>query len=244
MSGVASVSFSIVSHRQGHLIENLLTDLHRLWPTLGACEIILTLNLPEDESFIHRFCDLPLQIIRNPIAKGFGENHNSAFDRSTGDIFAVLNPDLRFSTLDLGPMREVLSAPEVGLWAPLVVASNGKIEDSARRFPTVARLARRTLLRKRTADYAPGAWPIRVDWVAGMFVALPRRAYAQVHGFDRRYFMYMEDADICRRLQEQGLDVMYDARVRVVHDARRASRRSLRHMSWHLVSALRFLFRS
>ena len=97
-------------------------------------------------------------------------------------------------------------------------------------------------MNKRAADYdlsEPGAIP--VDWVAGMFVVFRRSAFEAVGGFDERYFMYMEDADICRRLRAVGYEVIVDKATIAVHDARRASRANLQHLRWHLRSALRFL---
>jgi GT2 family glycosyltransferase len=126
--------------------------------------------------------------------------------------------------------------------APVVLSGDGKVEDSARRFPTLMRFTKRVLLRQRDADYNVGAVPYPVDWVAGMFVVFRREAYQQIGGFDdRRFFMYLEDADICRRLGKIGCRVMVNPNVQVIHMAQRASRRNLKHMRWHLVSALRYL---
>ena len=110
-----------------------------------------------------------------------------------------------------------------------------------RRFPTIARLFQRAVLRRRHPDYVAKDAPIDVDWVAGMFIAFRWTTYADLRGFDERYYMYMEDVDICHRLHLRGLSVMLDPRVHVVHDAQRASRRSWQHRRWHLRSALRYL---
>jgi GT2 family glycosyltransferase len=74
-----------------------------------------------------------------------------------------------------------------------------------------------------------------------MFVMFRREAFDAVRGFDERYFMYFEDADICRRLWSRGLKVLYVPAATVVHDARRRSHRDPQHLRWHLRSALRFL---
>ena len=75
-----------------------------------------------------------------------------------------------------------------------------------------------------------------------MFVVFRREAYQEVGGFDdRRFFMYLEDADICRRLAREGWKVLVNPNVQVIHMAQRASRRNLKHMRWHITSAFRFL---
>lgn len=233
------VTLSIVSHGQGSLIRVLLEDL-RAGADLSF-EIILTLNIREDESFLDDFSDLPLRVIRNATAKGFGANHNAALAQATGRWLAIVNPDIRVRPLRLAPLAETLSNASVGACGPVVLSSAGKTEDSARQFPTWWRLVRRAFLRIRRPDYEWHKSPIDVDWLAGMFVMFRREAFADVAGFDERFFMYFEDADICRRLQKRGWKVRLDPRSSVVHDAQRASHRSLRHLRWHVSSAVRYL---
>jgi N-acetylglucosaminyl-diphospho-decaprenol L-rhamnosyltransferase len=235
-------SLSVVSHGQGALIRSLLQDLCRDQAQRGRQhEVLLTLNIPEDESFVDDFTDqLSLRVIRNMKPKGFGANHNAAFEASSGEVFVVLNPDIRLQAFPDDLIAASLT-DMTGAWAPLVRSSTGSVEDSFRRFPTVARLLRRTILRRRYPDYLAEDKPIDVDWVAGMFIAFRRRTYADLKGFDERYFMYMEDVDICHRLNRRGLSVVLDPRASVVHDAQRASRRSWQHRKWHLRSAVRYL---
>lgn len=240
MNPACPLSLSIVSHGQGALIKNLLVDSRSFRGP--AFEILLTLNIPEDKGFLEDFQDLPITVIENPAPKGFGDNHNAAFLQSHGSAFVIVNPDIRAPGLDLSTLYETAMQPCVGACAPLVTRVDDALEDSARKFPTLTRLLRRVLLRQREADYdLRGRGLTPVDWVAGMFVVFPRKAFEAVHGFDTRYFMYMEDADICRRLHEAGFDVLVEGSTAVIHDAQRASHRSLKHLSWHTRSAVRFL---
>jgi GT2 family glycosyltransferase len=233
------ITLSIVSHRQASLIGHLLSDLARL--SNENFEVIITINSPEDESIYQGFL-FPLRIIRNNTSKGFGANHNAAFFQSTTKWFAVVNPDIRIDSFNFQVLMAPFENQAVAAVAPVVILGDGRIEDSARRFPTLTRLAKRTLLRQRNADYEVGETPYAVDWVAGMFVVFRRDAYQEVGGFDdRRFFMYLEDADICRRIGAKGWQVIVNPNSKVVHMAQRASRRNLKHMRWHAVSAFRYL---
>lgn len=233
------ITLSIVSHGQASLIRDLLKDLATL-PQQNF-EVIITINLPEDESAYQGF-SFPLRIIRNTLPKGFGENHNAAFEHSSTQWFAVVNPDIRTQSLNFEVLLSPFQRNSVAAVAPVVLSADGKVEDSARHFPTLLRFAKRVLLRQRKSDYAVQSSPYRVDWVAGMFVVFRREAFRQVGGFDaRRFYMYLEDADICQRLGKEQWQVLVNPHVQVIHMAQRASRRNLKHMRWHAVSALRFL---
>jgi GT2 family glycosyltransferase len=50
-----------------------------------------------------------------------------------------------------------------------------------------------------------------------------RRAFAEVGGFDEGFFLYMEDADFCRRLHRAGWEVEYLPGVSLRHGYARAS---------------------
>ena len=233
------ICLSIVSHGQASLIHALLSDLARL-PQQNF-EVLITINVPEDESLYHGH-PFPMRIIRNIVPKGFGGNHNAAFSETDCNFFAVVNPDIRIQSLDFQELLSPFENQNVAAVAPIVLSNFGEIEDSARRFPTLLRFAKRVLLRKRGLDYRLENYPYSVDWVAGMFVVFRSDAYRRVQGFDdRRFFMYLEDADICRRFHQSNLKVLVNPHVNVTHNAQRASRRNFKHMRWHAVSALRYL---
>lgn len=233
------VSLSVVSHGQAHLVKLLVADLKRL--ALADVELIITVNLPEDETF-YKDTGYPTIIVRNAVPKGFGENHNAAFLHSSGSFFAVVNPDVRLTQLDLSLLLKPMHDREVGAVAPVILNAAGGIEDSVRRFPTVSGLIRRVVFKETKPGYSWGSDVIVVDWAAGMFVIFRREAFACVSGFDdKRFFMYFEDVDICARLWKAGWKVLLQPRVSVIHDAQRASHRSFKHMKWHFSSAVRYL---
>ncbi len=236
----APIAVSIVSHGQLALVASLLSDFDERG--LFDIPIVVTLNIPEDETALAAFKRLNLIIVRNFEPLGFGENHNRAFDRVECDYFLVVNPDIRLHQLDSRSIIDLFAQSSVGAVAPRVLSPEGSIEDNARRFPTVSRLLKRVLFGLRGPDYECHGSPIEVDWGAGMFVAFRASAYRKIGGFDTRYFLYMEDADICRRLRSVGFVTLLQPATAVIHNAQRRSRRNLRYLAWHLGSAFRFLF--
>jgi N-acetylglucosaminyl-diphospho-decaprenol L-rhamnosyltransferase len=239
------ISLSIVSHGQGILVKNLLREVQK--SNLIHYEIILTLNIPEDEKFLNEFTDLPIKLIRNKKRKGFGSNHNSAFKISAGNYFLVINPDILFSDYDLKPVIDFLeNNPSIGVCAPLVRSVSGLLEDSVRRDPTFPIILKRVFNRfasiKNLSDFTSTGAPLEIDWAAGMFLIFRKNAFNDVGGFDEHYFMYYEDADICKRLRRMGWKIFLYPQFSVIHEAQRASAKNLSHLKWHLESLIRILF--
>lgn len=234
------VCLSIVNHCHGDVFLTLLEDLRSICKK--DVEIIVTNNIPDPAFDQSLFDDLPLKVVNNVRQKGFGDNHNSAFNISNSEFFVIVNPDIRISSLDFDDLLAPFQDVSVAAVAPIVLSPSGGIEDSARKFPSLLRFAKRILFASREPDYRIQADPFAVDWVAGMFVVFRKHAFRQVCGFDSsRFYMYMEDVDICRRIGMNDWKVLINPHVKVIHAAQRASRRNLKHMQWHLISAMRYL---
>jgi N-acetylglucosaminyl-diphospho-decaprenol L-rhamnosyltransferase len=235
----AYTTLSVVSHGQGALISSLLSDLDKI--DNKHFEVVVTINIPEDETpYQNRL--FKLSIIRNVKTKGFGANHNAALKLSQWRRCGVVNPDVRIKSLDFDILLDPFENDKVAAIAPIVLSPEGRIEDSARKFPSFQSYVKRVIFGRRNSDFVvqPTCYP--VDWAAGMFVVFRQDVFRKIGGFDdRRFFMYLEDADICRRIWARGYQVMINPEISVVHNAQRASRKSLRHLRWHVISAFRYL---
>jgi N-acetylglucosaminyl-diphospho-decaprenol L-rhamnosyltransferase len=232
------IAVSIVSHGHGDMVGRLVGQL-LAFPEVA--QIILTLNVPESVALPD---DARVTVIGNAEPKGFGANHNAAFGVCTQTFFCPLNPDIEFDRNPFPVLSAALGDDRVALVAPLVRSPDGKIEDSMRRFPTPGSLLLKALggsdgrypVRQDQADFAP-------EWVAGMFMLFRSRDFHDLGGFDEHFFLYYEDVDICARVWQKGMKVLACPRGCVIHDAQRESRRSPRHLRWHLTSMARFLWK-
>lgn len=238
-SGPVTISISVVSHGQMRLIEHLMHDIRA--HCIGQdIEFILTLNIDEDATFAVSAFWFPIQVIKNTTPKGFGANHNQAFQMARGHYFCVLNPDIRFDSCPFAGLISSFKGREVGVTAPIALSPSGQIEDSARRFPTPHKIFTKLLSKSQSPDYVFESESFTVDWVGGMFMLFPRSVFQSLNGFDDRYFLYYEDVDICARLSLSNLQAQVCPQTRVVHHAQRSSHRHLKYLVWHLSSMLRF----
>lgn len=232
------IAVSIVSHGHGAMIERLISQL-RSCPLVTR--IVLTRNIPENAGML---ADGLVEVIENTAPKGYGANHNAAFARCREPFFCVLNPDIELNDDPFPVLVQCLGDSAAVLAAPLIVAPDGKVEDSVRQFPTLGSLLRKAF-GGPDGRYAiePGQPAFFPDWVAGMFMLFQSSGFARLGGFDEGYFLYYEDVDICDRAWQAGMKVVVCPSVTAIHDARRESRRSLRHQRWHLSSMMRYLRR-
>ena len=219
------LTVSIVSHLQAELVGALLADL-ATYCHPETFEVLLTLNLPEPLPFDVKQFAFPMVLIQNPQPLGFGANHNQAFARARGSFFCVINPDIRLHHDPFAALLAGLQDATVGVAAPRVVNAEGQQEDSARRFPTPGAIVLKALGLGRGHPYKVSDQPIYPDWAGGMFLLFRAAVFAQLGGFDTRYFLYYEDVDLCARLRLAGLRVLVTPQVSVVHAARRDSHRS------------------
>lgn len=235
------ITLSIVSHRQNALVNQLLEDVRRT--CAERVSLVLTQNTSDPVALASANPACPVEVIVNSRHRGFGANHNAAFERCSTPYFCVCNPDIRLPADPFAPLLSALSDPRVAVAGPLVRSPAGRVEDSARRFPTAASLLKKAFTDTRQPDYPADRGATQADWLAGMFMLFRSAAYRAAGGFDEAYFLYYEDVDLCHRLRASGASVVFEPGAEVVHDARRASRRNPRLALHHLAGIIRFLFR-
>lgn len=159
---------------------------------------------------------------------GYARAANLGIAATRAPVVAVLNPDV---VLRPGAAEAVLTRfnteADLGALGPTLLNSDGTVYPSARRVPSMADAVGHGLLyfvwtgnpftrRYRQVD-ADASRPRDVDWVSGAAVWLRRAALDDVGGWDERYFMYVEDVDLCWRLRTAGWRVGYEPGARVEH---------------------------
>lgn len=202
-------------------------------------EILLTLNIEEPAEGLERLWPGALTIIRNPQPKGFGANHNAALARARGRFLAAIDPELRLHGNPFEGLALAFGNARLGVASTRVVEADGRAADNARRAPSPLRLLQRYTWGERPLYDLALSRAQRVDWVAGLFMAFRADTFRALNGFDERFFMYCEDADLCLRAWNAGYEVQVVPAAMVSHRAQRATRRTLRHLRWHVQSLAR-----
>jgi len=187
--------------------------------------------------------------IRSEVNLGFGRGHNRALERVSGvEYHAVINPDVEFGPTVIPKLIDTLRAgSRVGLVGPRLLKGNGHVEHSCRDWPRPFDLVIRRLLpsiRHRPSRFVLAELPLdrpsQVPILSGAFLVASVAALHAVGGFDERYFLYMEDYDLCRALYEIGYRCIYDPSEVVIHHYGGHSYRRLRPLAWHIASAIKY----
>lgn len=211
-------------------------------------ETIVVDNASADGSAARLRTTPGIRLIANDTNRGFGAAINQAARTSEAPLLWVLNPDCRVLPKAFAALARTLDAhPACAIAAPQLLNDDGSLQASARGEPGAwtglfgrhglltkffpnAGAARRNL---PAADLvAAGVESAAVDWVMGAAMLIRRAPFDAVGGFDERYFLYWEDADLCRRLRDAGFTTRYVPGARVRHaggaSARTDSRRAVR----------------
>jgi N-acetylglucosaminyl-diphospho-decaprenol L-rhamnosyltransferase len=212
---LTDLSVSIVNTNSREL---LLACLETLRGT--AAEIVVLDNASEDgsaDAVRERFP--AARVLTQDFRAGFGANHNTVIRATEGRYVYVLNEDTTADDWGFERIVAYLDAhPRVAALGPRLTYPDGRLQDSAWRFPTplVSTLGLLTV-GKLGVKQSRGEAPHAVDWVMGAALVLRREALHEVGLFDEEFFLYSEEVDLQFRLRQAGWDVHYFPSATVVH---------------------------
>lgn len=182
---------------------------------------------------VDRISDLfpKVTLVKNGRNIGFASAVNKVLRQCSAQYVVLLNPDAFILKGFFGSILQYLKDnPDIGILGPKILDDDGKIQGSARSFPTplTAFFGRKSLITKLFPNnpftrsnvlttLSDGKTPMEVDWVSGACMVINKNAIDKVGLLDERFFIYWEDADWCRRMWEAGLKVVYFPQSCVIH---------------------------
>jgi len=160
---------------------------------------------------------------------GFGHANNRGLESADARYVLFLNPDTEVLE---GTAAELVAAldrsPEIGLAGGRQLDSNDALALSIRRFPSTANMLAEALwvervpglrgqLGERELDPRRYTRETLCDWTSGSFMIARREALAASGGFDERFFLFAEEADLCWRIKESGWEVAHLPQLTIRH---------------------------
>lgn len=252
------LSIIIVNYRSKTKLINCLDSINRSNFGNLSYEIIVVENNSGDDLSGLNYPNLKL--VTSPTNLGMGGGNNLGIKNSSGRLILISNPDIVYDADTIKSLVDYLTVhPEVGLIGPKLLNPDLSLQYSCVRFPKIyIPLLRRTaigeffstkldhyLMKQEDHDQIQ-----EVDWLLGACF-LVRRAEITERLFDERYFMYFEDVDLCRQINNRGQKVIYYPIVKVIHDHVRQSASRPWYISLfkdriareHLKSAFRYFYK-
>ena len=160
-------------------------------------------------------------LIRNRRNRGFGAAVNQGLAKTRGPLVLIVNPHCLIEPGTVGTLAKALgSHDDCAVAGPRVFGDPRLALSAFGRSSLLARLFPRAGMTPGSLSDAELEMPglaVEVDWVSGACMLARRAALRAVGGFDERYFLYWEDADLCCRLRGAGWTVRYVPEARVQH---------------------------
>lgn len=201
-------------------------------------------ELNEFKTFINNFSDVVY--IDCGMNLGFGKGHNQLLDIIDSEYHAIVNPDIIFCEDSFIKIINWMDEfDDIGMTIPLLTDEKGTKQEVYRRELTVFDMFNRMFLKsifKERAnrhvmvdmDYSK---PFQVPFGQGSFLVIRTRLFKRLGGFDDGFFMYCEDADLCKRVNQVS-KLMYYPDARVIHKWEKGSHKNITLFKYHFKSMI------
>ncbi|MBU8933571.1 MAG: glycosyltransferase family 2 protein [candidate division Zixibacteria bacterium] len=165
------------------------------------------------------------QVIRNSSNLGFAAACNQAAKHATGDYLLFLNPDVQVDGYAIEKLLDVFRSREkVGTAVGRMRFPDGSFQPTCRHLPRFSNMvySRGSMLSKLIGKNRHYTLPdydsvTPIPAAAGTMMMIRSDIFREIGGFDRRFFMFMEDVDLCRRLGSAGYTNYYVPSAGGVH---------------------------
>ena len=199
------------------------------------------------------YLGLDVTYVFNNINLGYGRGHNIALRQTLYDkmspIHIVMNADVHLEPEIIDNIVAYMCQhTDVAMLMPKVYYPNNKIQYLCRLLPTPIDLFGRRFLPKRFmrrrverlemrhTDYNK---IIEVPHISGCFMTIRTEVLEKSGLFDERFFLYLEDVDLTRRISKWGKTIFYP-KVHIVHKHNRGSYSSFKLLMRHITSAYKY----
>lgn len=217
---------------------------------LDGCDGILCIVDNSKVPLVCEFFSHPrVRYFHSAVNLGFGAAHNLAISKfvEVSDFHLIMNPDVSFDQSVLPFLSSYLGLhPNIGVLMPKIVYPDGSIQHLCKLLPTPLNLIFRRFIpfdniRARINLHyemhgLPQNKPSLVPTLSGCFLLVRTDLLRLVGGFDERFFMYMEDVDLIRRIGDLA-QTIYMPLVEVTHTYAKGSYRNHKLLLYHLKSA-------
>ena len=225
---VKKVDIIVVNWNSGYLTMLAVAPYLNYSSSRIFCNVIVVDNASTDNS-LALFKNKINQVIANTENLGFGRACNQAFKKSNADYILLLNPDTHSEPEILEGLVEFLEQnPDYAVTGPAQLDANGNLLRTCGRFPSFKTALYEILgLSKLFPEIFMPA-PVMIDWdhlqskdvdhVMGSYMLLRKSILDKIGFMDDNYFVYLEDIDLSKRINNAGFKTFYNNIYTIVHE--------------------------
>jgi N-acetylglucosaminyl-diphospho-decaprenol L-rhamnosyltransferase len=223
------VSVIIVSYNTREILRNCLDALFENSKGI-AMEVFVVDNNSADNSASMVRQDFPsIRLIANNKNLGFAAANNQAFALASGRYIILLNPDAYIRPASIEHCIAFMDrTAQCGLAGGKIISPEGRLEPSARRFPSAlsklltlsglsGKFPHSPILNRHEFGGFAHDHPLEVDWVPGTFSIIRKEMLDAIGTFDERFYIYYEETDLCLRAKKAGWKVFFIHDAEVMH---------------------------
>lgn len=245
---MTDITITIVAYEDRKDVIKAVSSIERYTSSELTKKIYIVDNSEVPLDFSDAFAGLSdVEVFHPDKNLGFGGGHNYVLPKLASKYHAIVNPDIELKEDSFKAIIDYLDSSSCGMVIPRLVDSEGKRQAACRRELTVTDMfirmfvkggfkKRRALHTMEDMDYSKA---FEVPFAQGSFLVLKTELFKQLNGFDERYFMYMEDADLCKRVWQLA-PVMYFPGTEVVHRWEKGSHKSKKLLFIHIKSMIKY----
>jgi len=242
------ISITIVAFNDEEDVINAVESIERCTPSFLLKEIFIVDNSTEENSLNRlesQYSDLVY--IKSEGNIGFGKGHNLVIPKLDSKYHAIVNPDIVLKEDSFSVLCKFLDETDAGMAVPRLADEQGNLLKVYRRDLTVFDMFIRMFLKKgfekrrayhtmQDMDYSK---PFTVPFAQGSFLVIKTELFKELKGFDDRFFLYMEDADLCKRVNRVS-KLMYCPDTEVIHKWEQGSHKSKALFKLHVQSMIKY----
>jgi GT2 family glycosyltransferase len=190
------------------------------------------------------FCDRNL---------GYGAANNLVIRRIDSEYHAVINPDIVIKSNVLRQLYDFMERrQDVGVCMPAIRYMDGSPQYLPKRDPKLKYLiANRSPVKSKKVEMRrryykmmdePQDKVMDIEFVSGCFMFVRTNLLKEARGFDERFFMYFEDADLTRTIRKRARAVAVPDAI-AYHDYARQSAKKIKFLFIHIMSMFQYFFK-
>lgn len=212
-------SLIFVNYRSARYLAAALESLFSFERETTIFEIIVVNNDPSESAALLALKQtLPFFLIESDENSGFSRGSNLGAEHAHGSILGFINPDIVWTGTYLRKIADFFDEDNhVGVLGMTLLDTNKKPEAwSQGEEPSLMALFLNNLFPSRWV-FRSGQKLFSPDWVSGGALFIRKKLFAEIGGFDERFFLYFEDIDLCKEVRRRGFSVVCRADFSLVH---------------------------